>query len=397
MPEPFVEATEPKLLEGGESAKDSLELWKASEAKVEISDEHATEGKHSIKATYPVSQEWPGLKFDLKDKPLDWRPYKSLEFDAYNPDDKAIEISIRLDGINSIDKNGRYGIDGISLPPKTKKTVKLDIWRPAGRGGCRIDKSKITLLSIFLCSPGKEYVIYYDNFRLGVTRAGGLINKVEPGRIPGKNPKALAKDMLEDPEIKPLLPIFKAMPPKRFVMLSHSASMTEHFATSAGYLDIVGETIKLVNPETQYTGFHHGCMTAEQAVNQYLKKMVAYKPTDTFIAFFPDPVTALFKISDDMVGAGSRVFIFDDFPWINYMGGAARPIKDYAKKKGNNVVRYVEIVPRTWGAPGSYKWKGIDEHMMTPGHIFYAREVLKELAKVYAAEAGGGDKPADPK
>jgi hypothetical protein len=394
VPEPLVEATEPKLIDGGESEKDSLELWKASGAKVEISDERATEGKHSLKVTYPVSKEWPGLKFDLTNRPQDWQPYKSLEFDAYNASEKSVEVSVRIDGSNSIDIDGRYGVEGISLPPQRWTSVKLDIWLMAGRCGIRIDKSRITLLAIFMCGPAKEQTVYFDNIRLGVTRDGGLLNEVTPGRIPGKNPAALAKDLLEDPEIKPLLPIFKAIPPRRFVLLSHSASMSDHFATSGGYLDIVAETIKLVNPGSEYVGFHKSCLNADGGGSMFLPQMLAYKPTDTFIAIFPDSYNSLCKLGDSMASAGSRVFIFDWFPWGNFGEPTLERIRAYAKEKEKNGIRFVEIVPRTWGVPNTYRFQGIDIHMVTKGHIFYAKEVLKELAKVYEADAAAGKPPA---
>ena len=49
---------------------------------------------------------------------------------------------------------------------------------------------------------------------------------------------------------------------------------------------------------------------------------------------------------------------------------------------------FIELMARGWGAPGSYKWTTIDTiHMTTAGHMFYAKELLKEWAKIYGPEA----------
>ena len=42
-----------------------------------------------------------------------------------------------------------------------------------------------------------------------------------------------------------------------------------------------------------------------------------------------------------------------------------------------------------YGQPGSYRWCTVDTiHMVTEGHIFLAKELLKDWAKLYAPLAG---------
>jgi hypothetical protein len=388
LPEPIVPAVAPRLIADGEAAAKSLELWKSSDAKVEVVATNVTGGKYAIRVMYPKGNQWPGLKIDCKDQPMDWRPYQSLEFDAYNPQARPLNIMVRIDDINAVNIESRFTLENIGLEPRQKTEVKIDIGRMMSRCGRRMDKSKITLLSIFMNSADMESEVLFDNIRLGVA-GGGLLNELTPGRIPGKTPRKLAKDMLEDPEIKPLIPIFKAMPPRRFALLSHTASIPDHFATSGGYLNIVAETIKLANPACEYKGFHQEMMAADQAAGRFLQAMIAYKPTDTFIAMFPDPVSSLRQIGDEMVKLGGRVYIMDLLPWLEYAPGTTAAIRNYARQNPDSVM-FVELAPRSWGAPGSYKWRANDNaHMMTSGHIFYARELLKELAIVYGPKTAG--------
>ena len=43
------------------------------------------------------------------------------------------------------------------------------------------------------------------------------------------------------------------------------------------------------------------------------------------------------------------------------------------------------MAPRCYGQPGSYRWCTVDTaHMVTEGHIFLAKELLKEWAKICA-------------
>lgn len=381
------EATEPLVIDGAESPEKSKLLWKASEAGAEISEEHATEGKHALKVTYPPSEGWPGLRLVAKEKPMDWRPYKTLLFDAYNPADKPLEISVRIDDPNTLDKSGRFVVNDVPLPPRKTTTVKIDIWRMASLCGLKMDKSRITLLVIYVNPSRSEQVAYIDNIRLGIT-PGGLRNELRPGPIPGEDPVSLGKKLLEDPEIKPLIPIFKAIPPKRMAICSHSASITAHWSTSGAFFDIAAEAVRSVNPNLEYKGFHRGGMGAGTAVQQFLEPMKEYKPTDTYLLVVPRPMEAEQKLIDEMKAVGSRVFVFDAIKsWSAHSPQLQEDLRRLCEDRG---ATFLPLMARGWGAPGAYKWTTTDTiHMTTAGHIFYARELLKEWARIYGAETPG--------
>jgi hypothetical protein len=375
-------ATEPLVLDDAAAPEKSKALWQASEAQFEVSGEHVPDGQHSLKVTFPAGEGWPEFRAELQAKPMDWRPYTTLEFEAYNPADGNMSIGVRVDAVNSIDKYGRFMVNEIALPARSAKTVQIDIARMAGLGGIKLDKSRIVLLCIFTYPSKQAQVAFFSNIRLGIG-AGGLKNEIQPGRIPGKNPEILGKEMLEDPEIKPLSPIFKALPKKRVAICSHSASMSSHWSTSAGFIDIAMEAVKAVNTNFEYQGFHQGGMLATTAAGKFLKPMQDYKPTDTYLLVLPDGMAGMQQLIAGMKAAGSRVFVFDPIkPWGTYY--APDVTEALRKLSQEHTITFIELMERGWGAPGSYKWTTSDTtHMTTAGHIFYAREFLKELAKTY--------------
>ena len=62
-----------------------------------------------------------------KGKPMDWSPYGSLAFDAFNATEKEMKLGVRMDDANSIDSNSRFTVDDMALPPGKTTPVKIDI------------------------------------------------------------------------------------------------------------------------------------------------------------------------------------------------------------------------------------------------------------------------------
>jgi hypothetical protein len=68
-------------------------LWKCRTL-FSLSDEYATHGRYSLKMELFPS-EYPGFHPMLSQK--DWRGYRALCFDIYNPADEELEITVRID------------------------------------------------------------------------------------------------------------------------------------------------------------------------------------------------------------------------------------------------------------------------------------------------------------
>ncbi len=384
------DAVEPRLIDGGQSVEKSRSHWQASDAAVEAIATDAVpaelHARSALKVTFPANQA-SGMKIDCKAGPMDWRGYKTLCFEAFNPGNKPLMVGLRVDDAGTVagERLGRFEVNDLPLPPG-KKLVQVDIWRMVNLAGRKMDKSKIVLLVIYTAAAPRKQVLYVGNLRLGV-EAGGLRNELRPGRIPGETPATLGKRLLEDPEIRPLIPVFRAMGPHKMAICSHSASISTHWSTSGSFFDVAAEAVRAVNPAVEYRGFHAGGMGASTAVAKFLKAMQDYRPTDTYLLVVPDRTLAdERKLIDDMRAAGSRVFVFDAVkPWGAYSPAQQQALGRLCKERG---ATFIELMTRGYGAPRSYKWTTTDTiHMTTEGHLFYARELLKEWAKIYTPAA----------
>ncbi len=387
------DATEPRAIDDGSSVERSRALWKASDARVEPvqgGDVPAALGcRSALRVALPAGKEYPGMRLDAVAQPMDWRGYKSLVFDLLNPGNRKLSLGIRIDDAGAVDRNGRFVVSDVELPPG-KKTIAIDIWRMVNLCGRKTDKLTITLLAIYAGAADQERVFYVGNLRLGV-EPGGLPNELRPGRIPGETSATLGRKMLDDPEIRPLVPIFKAMGRHKMAICSHSASMSIHWSTSGAFFDVAAEAIRAVNPEVEYKGFHAGGMGAERAVAQFLQPMQEYRPTDTYLLVVPDKgLRAEQQLIDGMAAVGSRVFVFDAVkPWGAYSPAQQEALGKFCKDRG---ATFIELMARGYGAPRSYKWTTTDTiHMTTEGHLFYAKELLKEWAKIYGPQPAAKD------
>lgn len=111
---------------------------------------------------YP--SDYPGLSPKLKEN--DWRGFKALCFDIYNPEEKQVQISVRIDDQKDYpDYKDRYnksfilnqGMNQISIPLNTLVTSGKDR---------NLNLKNIYRLLIFTASPEKRVVLYIDFIRL---------------------------------------------------------------------------------------------------------------------------------------------------------------------------------------------------------------------------------------
>jgi hypothetical protein len=375
-------AREPKLLVDPNDPN-AAAAWSASKGAVAFSN--APDGGVWIQAR-PGSN--GAIRLSAQTKPMDWRAYRSLRCKIRNEGHKDATVNVRITEPLSTDGHTRFEVEDVKLPPDATTDLKIDITRMAMRCGRAMDMSRITGLSFDFALPSDDTPVSINDLRLDPAKAG-VRNELRPGRIPGQTPATLGKALLDDPEIKPLIPIFQKLPPMKFAFLSHSVSISEHWSTSGGFLDIAAEAVKAVNPEVEYKGFHRGGMAAGTAVADFLGPMQEYKPTDTYVAVLPNPVEAEIQIIDTMKAAGSRVYVFDGIkPWGQWAPDTQDQVRKLCKERD---VPFIEMAPRCYGQPGSYRWCTVDTiHMVTEGHIFLAKELLKEWAKIYAPLVGAG-------
>lgn len=194
--------------------------------------------------------------------------------------------------------------------------------------------------------------------------------------------QTLARNLLDDPLVKPLIPALRAIPARRVAFLGHSMMMSLHWSTFGSWCDVAAEAARQVNPKFEYRDFQSGGLTATRAVKEHLESLLAYKPTAVYILVAMRTQAdddALSSIVSQLVGAGAEVYIVDDVrPWTIVSPEARKTFAELAQKKHVHLLEF-QALAKT--ATGHESWAAIDNiHMRTPGHMFFARETLRVWA-----------------
>jgi hypothetical protein len=120
---------------------------------LKLSTEHVTEGKHSLRVIYPIDS-YPSI--NTKKLAHDWGQYDSLTFDVFNPQDKTLSFTVRLD-----DENKRR----VNIPmPLESGMNNVSISRQKIAKG--IDAGNVWRVVLFLDNPREKVELYFDNMRL---------------------------------------------------------------------------------------------------------------------------------------------------------------------------------------------------------------------------------------
>ncbi|MBI3830715.1 MAG: hypothetical protein HY291_14430 [Planctomycetes bacterium] len=197
----------------------------------------------------------------------------------------------------------------------------------------------------------------------------------------------LARELLEDPDVKPLIPKLKALPPKRVAILGHSMTMSLHWATYASWIDMACELMRLLQPTFEYQGFQTGGIDSIGAERIHLANLIAWKPGETYMLMVmatPEQRAAYERIVTALRGAGSEVYCVDDVrPFLKdrNIDAAVEHMPAICKKTGAHLLAFNELGKQ---GKGWQHWQALggDVHMITDGHVFYAKELLKRWAGV---------------
>jgi hypothetical protein len=128
-----------------------------------LSQEHITHGKRSLMLElYP--SDYAGLIPKLKEN--DWRPYRSLRFDIYNPEETQLKISVRIDDRKDYPKyENRYNQHFIIKPGINKIEIPLHTLITSGSHK-KLDLKKICRVYVVMVHPVKRHTLYVDYIRL---------------------------------------------------------------------------------------------------------------------------------------------------------------------------------------------------------------------------------------
>lgn len=199
----------------------------------------------------------------------------------------------------------------------------------------------------------------------------------------------LARELAREPDIAALLPRLAAAPPARSAFIGYSLMMSVNWSTHGAWNDIASEVRRAVDPRFAYAGFQYGGIGAQDARRRLLPDALAWKPTEAFLMMCVDDeadVEALTDMARRLKDGGAKVWLIDEVrPWIR--DDRARPWperrREAARRAGVACLPWLELgkADPTWPT-----WECLDyAHMTTPGHLFYARALLRLWAEGVAA------------
>lgn len=127
-----------------------------------LSDEHVTHGIKSLRLEMFPS-EYPGLAPKLAD--TDWRGYRELIFDVFNPQKRDIHLAVRIDDRKDYPEyDDRFTGSFVLIPGSN--VVRISLRSLVTPGGRPLDKKKISRIFVFMNNPKERTVVYFDYFRL---------------------------------------------------------------------------------------------------------------------------------------------------------------------------------------------------------------------------------------
>ncbi len=87
-----------------------------------------------------------------------------------------------------------------------------------------------------------------------------------------RDDKVLAAELLEEPDVKALVPRIKALPAQRIAVIGHSFTMQLHWSTPGAFVPIVTAIFARENPGVEFRQFQGGGLTSTRALEPLLRR-----------------------------------------------------------------------------------------------------------------------------
>ena len=131
-----------------------------------ISDQHAVHGARSLRFEVYPPETYPGMTFPLPLK--DWRSYRKLCFEVYNPYAIQETLVLRIDDrLDTPDFEDRFNRQLRLAPGMNHFQFPLESLRTSGTDR-QLDLSDIARLIVFKVEPTQKRIFFLDYFRLSL-------------------------------------------------------------------------------------------------------------------------------------------------------------------------------------------------------------------------------------
>jgi hypothetical protein len=196
-----------------------------------------------------------------------------------------------------------------------------------------------------------------------------------------RDDKVLAGELLEEPDVKALVPQITALPAQRIAVIGHSFTMQLHWSTPGAFVPIVTAVFARENPKVEFRQFQGGGLTSTRAMSRFYADVVAWKPQQVLLVVInrtDEDLENFRRLGRGLAEAGAKVLTFDD---VHDPKGTANGLRDreLAVASGTGMT-VIEVSPLLAAAPGRDRFLCLDGiHMTEPYHRLMAKEWLKIL------------------
>ena len=196
-----------------------------------------------------------------------------------------------------------------------------------------------------------------------------------------RDDKVLAKELLEEPDVKTLVPRIRALPVQRIAVIGHSFTMQLHWSTPGSFVPVVTAVFARENPGVEFRQFQGGGMTSSRAVNRFYADVLAWKPQQVLLVVInrtDEDLASFRRLGRGLAEAGARVLTFDD---VGDPKGTAPELRErelaIARETGMTVI---EVSPLLAAASDRERFLCLDGiHMTEPYHRLMAKQWLAFL------------------
>ena len=203
-----------------------------------------------------------------------------------------------------------------------------------------------------------------------------------------RDDKVLAKELLDEPEVKALVPRIRALPAQRIAVIGHSFTMQLHWSTPGSFVPVVTAIFARENPAVEFRQFQGGGLTSTRAANRFYADVVAWKPQQVLLVVInrtDEDLESFRRLGRGLAEAGARVLTFDDVgdPKGTSSGLRGRELQ-VARETGMTVIEVGRLLA---SAPDRERFLCLDGiHMTEPYHRLMAKQWLEFLVGARGAQ-----------
>ena len=199
-----------------------------------------------------------------------------------------------------------------------------------------------------------------------------------------RDAQVLADELLAEPDLLPLIPKMKALPPQKIAVIGHSFTMDLHWASPSAFVPIVTSMFARVNKNVEFRQFQGGGLTSSRAKKNFYQDALAWHPDAVLFVVINRTDQDLADLKDMAEGfrtAGARVITFDD---------VHDPDSDDPTKRAQEIalersagMEVAMVSPILAAAPDRGTFSCLDHiHMTEPYHRLMAKQWLKVILKL---------------